>query len=153
MIVTIQMWIAPISYSNPPAAVIAEGIEVDSKPFESILPFKVTVTCACINKLHCIPCLLFVLKIVRVINFRGFHYPRKFFNNKIFPDYGIVLCFIHLHTNMIIQLLSTNCGRIQLSVCCIPWAGRCFVILWLETQNDLVETVFKKVTRYIQHYM
>ena len=21
--------------------------------------------------------------------FRGFHYPRKFFNNEIFPDYGI----------------------------------------------------------------
>ena len=48
-----------------------------------------SVTCACINKLHCIPCLLFVLKIVRVINFRGFHYPRKIFNNEIFPDYGI----------------------------------------------------------------
>ena len=89
MIVTIQMWIAPISYSNRLAAVIAEAIEVDSKPFESILPFKVSATCACINKLHCIPCLLFVLKIVRVINFRGFHYPRKFSNNKIFPDYGI----------------------------------------------------------------
>ena len=29
-----------------------------------------------------------MLKIVRVINFREFHYPRKFFNNEIFPDYG-----------------------------------------------------------------
>ena len=71
----IQMWIAPISYSNCSAAVITEAIEVDSKPFESILHFKFSVTCACMNKLHCIPCLLFVLKIVRVINFRGFHYP------------------------------------------------------------------------------
>ena len=85
--VTIQMWIASISYSNRSAAVIAEAIEVDSKPFESFFPFKVSVTCACMNKLHCIPCLLFVLKIVRVINFCGFHYPRKIFNNEIFPDY------------------------------------------------------------------
>ena len=43
MIVTIQMWIVPISYSNPSAAVIAEAIEVDSKPFKSILPFEVKV--------------------------------------------------------------------------------------------------------------
>ena len=43
MIVTIQMWIAPISYSNRSAAVIAEAIEVDSKPFKSILPFEVKV--------------------------------------------------------------------------------------------------------------
>ena len=85
---TIQMWIAPISYSNHSAAVIAEAIEVDSKPFESILLFEVSVTCPCMNKLHCIPCLLFVLKIVRVTNFCGFHYPRKFFNNEIFPDYS-----------------------------------------------------------------
>ena len=85
---TIQMWTAPTSSSNRSAAVIAEAIEVDSKPFESILPFEISVTCACINKLHCIPCLLFVLKIVCVINFCRFHYPRKFFNNKIFPDYG-----------------------------------------------------------------
>ena len=90
MIVTIQMWIVPISYSNPSAAVIAEAIEVDSKPFKSILPFEVSVTCACINKLHCIPCLLFMLKIVRVINFCGFHYPQNFFNNEIFPDYSIL---------------------------------------------------------------
>ena len=91
--------IAPISYSNRSArAVIAEAIEVDSKPFKCILPFKVSVTCACINKLHCIPCLLFVLKIVRVINFRGFHYPRKFFNNEIFPNYGTItfLCVLNL---------------------------------------------------------
>ena len=40
MIMMIQMWIAPISYSNRSAAVIAEGIEVDSKPFKSILPFE-----------------------------------------------------------------------------------------------------------------
>ena len=88
----IQMWINPISYSNHSAAVFAEAIEVDSKTFKSILPFEVSVTGACINKLHCIPCLLFVLKIVLVINFRGFHYPRKFFNNEIFPDYGSYVC-------------------------------------------------------------
>ena len=75
MIAMIQMWIAPIFYSYHSAAVIAQAIEVDSKPFKSILPFEVSVTCACMNKLHYIPCLLFVLKIVRVINFRGFHYP------------------------------------------------------------------------------
>ena len=56
-IVMIQMWIAPISYSNRSAAVITEAIEVDSKPFKSILPFEISVTCACINKFHCIPCL------------------------------------------------------------------------------------------------
>ena len=77
MIVTIQMWIAPISYSNRSAAIIAEAI-VDSKPL-NLFSFEVSITCACINKLYCIPCLLFVLKIVRVINFCGFHYPRKFF--------------------------------------------------------------------------
>ena len=43
MIVTIQMWIAPFSCSNRSAAVVAEAIEVDSKPFKSILPFKVKV--------------------------------------------------------------------------------------------------------------
>ena len=91
MIVTIQMWIASISYSNRSAAVIAEVIEVDSKPSKSILPFEVKCYMTCMyKKLHCIPCLLFVLKIVRVTNFRGFHYPRKFFNNEIFPDYGIL---------------------------------------------------------------
>ena len=37
------MWISPISYSNRLTAVIAEAIEVDSKPFKSILPFKVKV--------------------------------------------------------------------------------------------------------------
>ena len=25
-----------------------------------------------------------------VINFRGFHYLRKFFSNEIFPDYGML---------------------------------------------------------------
>ena len=43
MIVTIQMWIAPISYSNRSAAVMSEAIEVDSKPSKSILPFEVKV--------------------------------------------------------------------------------------------------------------
>ena len=43
MIVMIQMWIAPISYSNRSAAVIAEAIEVDSKPFKSILSFEVEI--------------------------------------------------------------------------------------------------------------
>ena len=41
MIVTIQMWIAPNSSSNRSATVITEVIEVDSKPFKSILPFEV----------------------------------------------------------------------------------------------------------------
>ena len=68
---------------------MAQAIEVDSKPLKSILPFEVSVTCACMNKLHYIPCLLFMLKIVHVINFCGFHYPQIFFNNEIFPDYGI----------------------------------------------------------------
>ena len=92
MIVTIQMWIAPISYSNHSAAVIAEAIEVDSKPFKSILPFEVKCYMTCMyKKLHCILCLLFVLNIVHVINFREFHYPRKFFNNEMFPDYGTLI--------------------------------------------------------------
>ena len=43
IIVTIQMWIAPISYSNRLEAVITEAIEVDSKHFKSILPFEVKV--------------------------------------------------------------------------------------------------------------
>ena len=43
MIVKIQMWIAPNSSSNRSAAVIAEAVGVDSKPFKSILPFKVKV--------------------------------------------------------------------------------------------------------------
>ena len=95
MIMTIQMWIAPISYSNRSAAVNSEAIEVDSKlnllNLFSLSKLKYSnVTCACINKLHYIACLLFVLKIVHVINFRGFHYPRKFFNNEIFPDYSII---------------------------------------------------------------
>ena len=30
-----------------------------------------------------------MLNFFRVINFRGFRYPRKFFSNEIFPDYGI----------------------------------------------------------------
>ena len=96
-------------YSNRSAAVIAEAIEVGTKlnllnlfSLSKLKDSSVTidyidsgvyiiygVTYACINKLHCIPCLLFVLKIVRVINFRGFHYPRNFFNNEIFPDYSI----------------------------------------------------------------
>ena len=51
----------------------------------SLLKLKCSsVTCACMNKTS-----LFVLKIFSVINFCGFHYPRKIFNNKIFPDYGI----------------------------------------------------------------
>ena len=32
---------------------------------------------------------LLLLKIIHVINFRGFHYPQKNFNNKLFPDYGM----------------------------------------------------------------
>ena len=43
MIVTIQMWIALLSYSNRSAAIIAEAIEVDSKPFKTILPFEVKI--------------------------------------------------------------------------------------------------------------
>ena len=47
---TFQMWIAPISSNSRLAAVIAEAIEVDSKPFKSILPFEASVTCAFINR-------------------------------------------------------------------------------------------------------
>ena len=46
MIMTIQMWIPPISSSIRSAAVIAEAIEVDMqqiKPLKSIFPFEVTV--------------------------------------------------------------------------------------------------------------
>ena len=43
MIVTIQMWIVPISSSSRSAAVITEAIEVGSKAFKSILPFEVKV--------------------------------------------------------------------------------------------------------------
>ena len=101
MIVTIQMWIAPriapISYNNHSAAVIAKGIEVANLlNLFSLSKLKYSsVTRACINKLHCIPYLLFVLKIVRVINFRGFHYPRKFFNNDIYIYiyiYNVCMC-------------------------------------------------------------
>ena len=92
---TIQMWIAPISYSNRSAAVIAEAIEVDSKPFESFLPFEVSVTCACMNKLHCIPCLLFMLKIVRVINFRGSITHENFLTTKYFQ--ATVYIYIYTH--------------------------------------------------------
>ena len=97
MTVMIQMSIAHISFSNRSAAVIAEAIEVDSKPFESVLPFKVSVTCACMNKLHCIPCLLFVLKIVRVIIFRGFHYPQNFLTTKYFQT--TVQLYTHVCTH------------------------------------------------------
>ena len=50
MIVTIQMWITPISYGNRSAAVIAEAIEVDSKPFKSVLPFEVKCYMTCMYK-------------------------------------------------------------------------------------------------------
>ena len=43
MIVTIQMWVAPISSSSHSAVVITEAIEVDTKPFKYILPFEVKV--------------------------------------------------------------------------------------------------------------
>ena len=43
MIVMIQMWIAAISSSSRSATVIAEAIEVDSKPFKFILSFEVKV--------------------------------------------------------------------------------------------------------------
>ena len=103
--------ITPISSSSRSAAVITKAIEVDNKAFKSILPFEVSVTCTCINKLHCgIPCLLFVLKIVRVINFRGFYYPRKFFlTMKYFQT--TVLCYygshIHIavHPNIVLYLI------------------------------------------------
>ena len=64
-----------------------------------------SVTCACTNKLHCIPCLLFVLKIVGVLNLCGFHYPQKLFNNEIFPDYGscIVIFFLYRIVTLKIQ--------------------------------------------------
>ena len=50
-----------------------------------------SLACACINKtsLHSyLVYQLFLLKNFRLINFCGFHYPRKIFNNEIFPDYG-----------------------------------------------------------------
>ena len=43
MMVMIQMWIAFISSSSRLAAVIAETIEVDNKPFKFNLPFEVKV--------------------------------------------------------------------------------------------------------------
>ena len=43
MIVMIQMWIAPISSNSRSEAVIAEAIEVGSKPFKSILLCEVKV--------------------------------------------------------------------------------------------------------------
>ena len=69
--------------------IIAETVEVDSKLFKPILPLEVKCYMTCMyKKRHCIPYLLLMLKIVRVINFRWFHYPRRFFNNEIFPNYG-----------------------------------------------------------------
>ena len=67
-----------------------------------------SLACACINKtsLHSyLPCLLFLLKNFRLINFRGFHYPRKIFNNEIFPDYGswlfyCMLCVLPVYTKI-----------------------------------------------------
>ena len=52
MIVTIQMWIAPISYSNRSAAVISEAIETANLlNLFSLSKLKYSsVTCACINK-------------------------------------------------------------------------------------------------------
>ena len=40
--------------------------------------------CSYINKLGC-----YLFKIFCVKNFSGFHCPRNFFTNEIFPDYGI----------------------------------------------------------------
>ena len=40
-IVTIQMWISPISSNSRSEAFIAEAIEVDNKPFKPILLFEV----------------------------------------------------------------------------------------------------------------
>ena len=65
MIVTIQTWIAPISYSNRSAAVIAEAIEVDSKPFKSILPFEVKV-------LQCYMCIAYLVYHLTSTKLRGF---------------------------------------------------------------------------------
>ena len=65
-------------------------MEVDNKPFKFILPLEVKVFQCYTCMLHCTLCLLFMLKFFRVINFRVFHYPRKFFNNEIFPDYSLL---------------------------------------------------------------
>ena len=35
-----------------------------------------------------------------MINFRGFGYPRKFFNDENFPDYGILVFFVFLHATL-----------------------------------------------------
>ena len=77
--------------SFPPAVARQQiSLEVDNKPLKFILPCEVkysSVTSVCIKA----SLRLFMLKIFRVINFCGFHYPQKFFSNKIFPDYGIFL--------------------------------------------------------------
>ena len=80
--------------SFPPAVARQQiSLEVDNKPLKFILPFEVkysSVTSVCIKVSLC---LLFMLKFFRVINFRRFHYPRKFFSNKIFPDHGTFLIY------------------------------------------------------------
>ena len=43
MILTIQMWITPISSSSRSAAVIAEAIEVDSKPLNPFSLLKLVL--------------------------------------------------------------------------------------------------------------
>ena len=38
-----------------------------------------------------------MLKYFCVINFHGFHYPRKYFNNEILPDYSIIRMYWYFH--------------------------------------------------------
>ena len=89
LIVMIQMWIDFISSSSRSAVVIAEAIEVDNKPFKFILPFEVSVTCACINKTSLRTLFIIHVKFFSCKKFLWVSLPMKIFNNEIFPDYGI----------------------------------------------------------------
>ena len=40
----------------------------------------------------------FLLKIIHAINFRGFHCPRNFFNNKLFSDYSTFILATYIHS-------------------------------------------------------
>ena len=59
-----------------------------------------------------------MLKLFRIINFRGFHYPKKFFNNKIFPDYGILLPCLNMCTD------SGSYIRSLLPIQSLPWLAK-----------------------------
>ena len=50
--------------------------------------FGRTQLCCVYIYVDCTTCCYSLLKIFRVINFRGFSQPRKYFNNENFPNYG-----------------------------------------------------------------